>query len=291
MRDSWPKVGVPGCHECRIIVSCAVLCGKNKKATRLLPDAVWKGPYDLKKTGDVDKIQRMVTRVDQFTKWGIPTPAMDLFGEADHDRHVWLRFPQLASVPAAKWSTVTKIVKPKKSRAKDPEKRAKADAEKKTHTFVVVVRASMGTEILSRARKADWARAEIVIPAILALAGRCLVEPPCGDSHLGNLLLVRADGTHHSKTDQVVSVDLEENRSSMPENEEQVTWHQWLFSKGKQPSAEILRAMEEGMRKHDKALYASIQKLRAAMGQATLDLPRTKHVLAALEGVIACDAV
>ncbi len=66
-----------------------VLCGKAKKETRTCVDGVWKGPYDTTKSGDVDKLRRMVTRQRQMQQWGVPSPSLDLF-EAPSAKGIWL---------------------------------------------------------------------------------------------------------------------------------------------------------------------------------------------------------
>jgi hypothetical protein len=195
-------------------------CGASKKDTLLHAHGVYKGPYDSIKAGDVQKLKLTLGRTDHFLHVGIRTPTVVLGREEQHQNRWWLIFQQLAPVSKSEW---------KEGKASDGS--------------AVVDRASTGLNVLGHITLEQLCKFEVVRDAVLALSMRAVLEPPCGDTHLQNLLLV----AHKD----VWNVDFEEIRGGFPKTGTGNLF-EWIFSsvvavKKREGMRDTMRANREQM--------------------------------------------
>jgi len=179
-----------------------ILCGVAKKPTRLGETSVWKGPYDSTKEPQVTKLNLTFHRTIIFQIFGVATPTVVFFQSERTPTHIWLSFQDLKTRKSHNWEVDSEIVK----------------------------RSSTGLELLSNVSDTILLQPIIVRDALLALASRAIVEPPCGDSHFNNLLVIEGK--------QVWNVDIEETRGSFPDNSTNI-WD-WLCSRPPAAARQLL---------------------------------------------------
>ena len=169
-----------------------LVCGKGslfdpssvptKKATHMSEKWVWKGPFSLSASdkkqqrnstvGDVLKLRLMYHRQQVAGQMQVSLSPFELFYEADKNDRIWLRYPQLATLPISHWQ-VQKVLH--KESARD---------------VPVVNRASCGIFKCTDVPPKIW----LEYPQLLVEMMKCnlfklMCQPVCGDVSLDNLIV------------------------------------------------------------------------------------------------------
>jgi hypothetical protein len=207
MLNGWRK---------RIIVGQKVTANW-KQVTLMFGDGVFKGPYDVKKNSVAERIRLTKTRYELAQKVGVLTPKMEFVSEVENPNNVWIKMAQVSKVSILKWKLSKKM------------------------DFVngwsgkVVDKRSMGLESGWKITEEEYRQhPECLHEAILSIIFRFILDPPCGDIHLGNVI-VDVGAPENPGTWRAYMIDFEEtNGSVLKRNDEDyknVTWDKLIFQK------------------------------------------------------------
>ena len=229
-------------------------CGKWKKTTRQLDDAVWKGPYH-DTDNDVRRLYFMKTFSKDLLAVGVLVPDMTLFSR---NEEIWVRFPQLSHVPSSQWSiTVHKD-------ATDFEKSIMSGKNKVkvTKTVKVVDRGSMKLNNMTEQDAKVWDNWTITSQVLIALMARFFCgRVPIGDSGPWNLLL-------DPVSSKIYSIDHEEARtsSSIPNSSKDVEdIYSLIMCNTKKPSLSVRNRIAMCCRRHGREMRPSFDAFKGRL--------------------------
>jgi len=218
-------------------------CGRAKKITYMLPNGVYKGPYDVTSSGDVRKLRLMISHRNVLVNWKISVPEMELY---QNEKHVWVKFQQLAST---NWRTKTEKVT-------DFTKN-----DKSTMIATLVDASSLDCTAMSKLSESIWKNERVVAQFIRTMMGRWMANPPIGDTGPWNTLF-------QQKTGIVYCVDFEEAREKIP-TEAGLKWFEYLFTKKVRSS--IIDAIETCMESNESLFVGLINDFQSMLTQEQKD--------------------